>query len=504
MIPITSIPEPSGLSARPGPVEEESLDPESWDELRAHGHAMMDELFDWLRTVRERPAWRPVPQEVRQALTTAVPVDGAGLAAAWQDFRALVLPFPWGNVHPRFWGWVLGSGSPGGALAELATAVYNVNAVGSGDNQAAPLVEAQVLDWFKTLLGFPPHASGTLVSGASMANVVGLAAARDAADPAVSSRGLLRTGRDLIFYASDQTHNSVEKAVKLMGLGEDGLRRIPVDEEYRIDVAALEVSIRADRAAGRTPCCVVGNAGTVNTGAFDDLSALAAVCRREALWLHVDGAFGALATLSDRLRPLVRGIDEADSVAFDLHKWLHVPYDAGCVLVRSEVAHRRPFATQASYLAPMERGAAPRDPGGLSPELSAGFRALKVWLSLKEHGTAKFARLIEQNVAQAAYLADRVLGTPSLELMAPVPLNIVCLRYRGDGSGDLDAVNREILMRLQERGIAVPSGTMTRGHFAIRVAITNHRSRREDLDVLVEAVSALGAEVTTEAGAPVR
>src|SRR6266567_128398 len=177
--------------------KEESLDPESWDELRAHGHALIDELFDWLRTVRDRSAWRPIPEDVRQALRSALPADGQGLAPAWDDFRRLVLPYPWGNVHPRFWGWVVGTGTPSGALAEFATAIFNVNA--GGGNHAAPFVEAQVLDWFKALLGFPAESSGILVTGGSVANLVALAAARDAADPAVSNGGLLRAGRDLVF-----------------------------------------------------------------------------------------------------------------------------------------------------------------------------------------------------------------------------------------------------------------------------------------------------------------
>jgi glutamate/tyrosine decarboxylase-like PLP-dependent enzyme len=300
-------------------------------------------------------------------------------------------------------------------------------------------------------------------------------------------------------YASAQTHNSVDKAVRLLGLGQRGLRAIPVDGEHRISLAALEEAIREDRAAGLRPCCVVGNAGTVNTGAIDDLAALADLCARERLWFHVDGAFGALVALSEKLRPLVLGMERADSIAFDLHKWMYMPYDIGCILVRDPEAHQRPFTTHASYLSRLPRGAAPidRDPGTLGPELSSELRGLKAWLLLKEHGAGKYGRLIEQNVAQAAYLADRVRATPELELMAPVPLNIVCFRYRGDGSGgvDLDQLNTELLMGLQERGIAVPSQTMLGGRFALRVAIVNHRSRREDFDLLVDKSVELGREI---------
>lgn len=476
---------------------EETLDPGSWEELRAHGHRVLDELLDWLRTLRDRPVWQPVPGTVREELTTGASQEGQGLEQAWDDFRRLVLPYPWGNVHPRFWGWVNGTGSPSGALAELATAVINTNA--GGGNQIAPLVEGQVLDWCKELLGFPASASGVLVTGGSVANLVALAAARDAADPPIGERGLW--GRSpLVVYASAETHNSVDKAVRLLGLGDAGLRRIPVAPDFRIDLAALEAAIAEDRREGRRPCCVVGNAGTVNTGAIDDLPALSAIAAREQLWFHVDGAFGALAALSERLRPLVDGMARADSIAFDLHKWLSMPYDVGAVLVRDPEAHRRPFTTQASYLARLPRGAAPidQDPGSLSPELSREFRGLKVWLLLKEHGIAKYARLIEQNVSQAKYLAALVHRHSELELLAPVPLNIVCLRYcRGPrGEDRLDEINREILMRIQEDGVAVPSATVLNGKFGIRVAITNHRTVMADLDLFAERLVAIGREVT--------
>lgn len=484
---------------------EESLDPASWDEFRAHGHRVLDELLDWLRTLRERPVWQPVPAEVRQALRLPVPLEGQGLESAWEDFRRQVLPYPWGNVHPRFWGWVNGTGTPSAALAELATAVINTNA--GGGHQAAPYVEGQVLDWCKEMLGFPASSSGVLVTGGSVANLVALAAARDAADPALVEGGVAAAGAPLVLYASSETHNSVDKAVRLLGLGQRALRAIPVDADFRIELGALGAAIAEDRAAGRRPFCVVGNAGTVNTGAIDDLAALAALCKAEGLWFHLDGAFGALAVLSERLRPLLAGMEAADSIAFDLHKWMYLPYDVGCVLVRDPEAHRRPFTTRASYLSRLPRGAAPNDhdPGSLGPELSREFRGLKVWLLLKEHGIAKFARLIEQNVAQAKHLAGLVHRHSELELLAPVPLNIVCLRYCGSQDSGLrdegervNELNREILMRIQERGIAVPSGTTLHGKFAIRVAITNHRTVTADLDLFAEKVVEIGREVVQE------
>jgi glutamate/tyrosine decarboxylase-like PLP-dependent enzyme len=261
-------------------------------------------------------------------------------------------------------------------------------------------------------------------------------------------------------------------------------------------VDELKAAIAADRALGLKPLCVVATAGTVNTGATDDLPAIADVCDAEGMWFHIDGAFGALAYWSEALRPIVRGLERADSLAFDLHKWGYMPYDIGCVLVRDAEAHKAAFATGASYLTAMDRGPAA---GGLyysdrNVELSRGFRALKAWMSLKAHGVDALTALIEQNVEQARYLMRLIEESDVLELAADAPLNIVCFRYRGAS----DEENKEILMRLQESGLAVPSGTMIGERFAIRVANTNHRSRREDFDLLVGAVVRIGAEVLGE------
>jgi glutamate/tyrosine decarboxylase-like PLP-dependent enzyme len=371
-----------------------------------------------------------------------------------------------------------------------------------GGEHAASYVEAQVLDWMKDLLRYRA-ASGVLVSGGSVANLIGIAAARDARGGGDVGRiGVRGLPRALVLYASDQVHNSVHKAASLLGIGLDGLRLIRTDDDFRIDVAALERAIAEDRAAGLHPFCVVGTAGTVNTGATDNLAALADICDREDLWLHVDGAFGALAQLSDRLRPVVAGIEGADSIAFDLHKWLYMPIEVGCVLVRDAEAHRRPFSPPASYLAHFDRGIAsgPHIYSTLGPQLTRGFRALKVWLSLQAHGSDVYARLVEQNVAQAHYLEARIRACDELELAAPVPLNVVCFRYVTEGidADGLNALNRELLQRLQETGEAVPSSTVLRGKFVLRVALTNHRTRAADLDRLIVAVLAIGRDLAQE------
>ncbi|MFI4920394.1 MAG: pyridoxal phosphate-dependent decarboxylase family protein [Gammaproteobacteria bacterium] len=475
---------------------EETLDPQDWDGFRRLMHQALDDALDYTANVRERPVWQPVPEAVRMELKRSLPRAGEGEAAAYRDYQRLVAPYPVGNIHPRFWGWVNGSGTPMGLMAELLTATMNVNA--AGFDQASTYVELQVIDWLKELLGFPSEASGILVSGGSVANLVGLNVARSAMAPfAVRRQGLTGKPR-LMLYTSSETHNSAQKAVELMGLGAESLAIIPVDDEYRMDMGALKARIAADRRAGHLPFCVAANAGTVNTGAIDPLDAIADLCAAERLWLHVDGAFGALAALDPENRGLLKGMERADSLAFDLHKWMYLPYDVGCTLVRDKEIHKAAFAVQASYLNKLEGGiaGAPVTFADYGPQLSRGFRALKVWMNLKAYGADKFARLIAQNLRQARYLKERVEATPELELLAPVPLNVVNFRYRAKGLDEtaLNELNARILIALQERGIAAPSSTVLKGRFAIRVAITNHRSRREDFDALTAAVVALGQE----------
>jgi len=298
-------------------------------------------------------------------------------------------------------------------------------------------------------------------------------------------------------YCSTETHNSIQKAVELPGIGGKARRKIPVDANFEIDIDALRNAVAADRAAGHRPIAVVGNARTVNTGATDNLEALATLARAEGMWFHVDGAFGALAALSPTLRPIIVGLERADSVGFDLHKWGYLPFEVGCTLVRDPAAHRAAFALSASYLSTLDRGpaAAGMPFSELGIQLTRGFRALKVWMALKTYGVRRIAEQIEQNVEQARYLADLVERHSQLELLAPPPLNVVCLRYAPAGLDDqqLNALNREILLRIQESGLAMPSHTMLNGRFALRCAIVNHRTRRDDLKMFVQAVLETGA-----------
>ena len=479
-----------------------TLDPADWGAVRAVGHRMIDVLVDGLREVRQAPAWTPMPPEVKARFRAPPPREGLGVEAVWAEVERSVLPYRLGNVHPRFWARVMGTGTVTGALAGLAAAAMNNNL--SGLESSAVHVEAQVVDWLKMLMGFPASASGLLTSGCSMANLIGLQVARDSVGgPAVKAEGLQAVPGKLVGYASEEAHSSVARAFAVLGLGNASLRRIPVDGEFRMDLGALERAIDADLAAAHRPFCVVGSAGTVNTGATDPLEALADLARARRLVFHVDAAFGAWATLSPRLAAQVRGLARADSIAFDLHKWGAVPYGVGCVLVRDAEAHRRTFQAAAAYLAPHPRGVSAVDYPGheLGPELSRPFRALGPWMAFQEHGLDRLRAAVEKNVEQAARVAARVRKEPDLELTAPVPLNVVTFRYRGTGLSDaqLDALNAEVVMRVQESGVAVPSTTRLRGRTVIRLAIVNHRTLDEDLDMLVDAVVETGRAVVAEA-----
>jgi glutamate/tyrosine decarboxylase-like PLP-dependent enzyme len=471
---------------------------------------MLEDMLQHLETLPSQPAWQQMPEAISGSFDEPLPMSGSGMAATYDAFRERILPFRNGNVHPRFFGWVQGAGTPYAMLADMLASGMNAHL--AGFNHAPALVERQVVKWFTELMGMP-GGSGLFVTGGTMANTLGLAVARvrqsrnEGTD--VRRDGVQawpgETRAPLVFYGSTETHAWAIKAAAFLGLGERAFRRVPVDAEYRIDVARLEGQIREDRASGLRPFCVIGTAGTVNTGATDDLVALAEVCNRESLWFHVDGAFGAMLRLSPTLSPIVDGIDRADSIGFDLHKWGSMPFDNAVVLIRDSEAHHDAFRATATYLAPASRGVSV---GGTyfserGLDLTRSFKALKAWMSLKADGIDKHARVIEQNVAQVQHLVRRVVEHPKLELLAPAPLNIACFRFRDDAIDDaeLDMLNQELLLRLQERGIAVPSSTIINGRFAIRVAHVNHRTTWGDMDLVAESVVAIGEELVRERAA---
>lgn len=475
-----------------------TLDPENWTTMRQLGHQMIDDLFDYWQNIREEKIWKPIPAEVKDFLDQPIPEKGQSPETVYQEFKQNIFPYNKGNVHPRFFAWIQGTGTPLGVLADLLASGMNPN-VAIGEHSAM-YVDRQVVNWCKELMSFPADASGILVSGGSMANVTAITVARNSfRDEKIRAKGLKAASAQLVLYCSVETHSCIQKAAEIIGLGTESVRKIGVNDRYELDIVALETQIRLDLEADLLPFCVVGTSGTVNTGAIDPLDELLAISRKYGLWFHVDGAYGALAKLDPQYADRLKGIEEADSLAFDLHKWLYVPYEVGCTLIRDAKKHRESFAITPNYLIQENRGLS----GGLDSinnygfELSRGFKALKIWMSIKEHGREKYAQMIAQNNRQAEYLADLVDQHPELELTAPVSMSITCFRMiKPDFSeNQLRDFNREILLRLQEEGIASPSSTILNGKYTLRVANVNQRTRMEDMDLLVSEVLRIGVEI---------
>lgn len=460
-----------------------SLDPEDWDGFRRLAHQALDRAIDSMASVRDRAAWRDPP---KREPADVLPLEPTPLADVCAAVERDILPFGVGNTHPRFFGWVHGAGTAEGVVAAMYTAAMNANV--GGREHAAVHVEREVLGWFKQIVGFPKASSGILLSGTSMATVIALAVARHGRDNPASLR----------IYTSDQAHISVAKAVRMIGLPSVCLVKVASDARLRMDVGALRVAIDRDVAEGSRPLAVVATAGTALTGAVDPLSAIATLCRDRDLWLHVDAAIGIGLRLHPELRDRLAGVEQADSVAFDCHKWLHVPYDVGCVLVRNAEAHRAAFTEGASYLNRAPRGTGSGAPWfcDAGPELSRGFRALKVWMVLKTHGLQALGEQVFKNCAQAEHLATRISACDETILMAPTDLAITCFRCVGAGSDAADdRLNDEIVMRVQESGIAVPSSGRVNGRAVIRVNITNHRTTVADVDELYDAVLDARSEI---------
>lgn len=479
-------------------AQEQSLDPDNWDAVSDLGKKMVEEMVDYLQHIDQEPIWRKPPEEVKNLVKEKWSDQGKELQHIYQDFKQYILPYPKGNIHPRFWSWVQGTGSITAALADFLASTLNSN-LAIGDHSAM-YIEQQVINWCLEAMDFPlQSASGILLSGGSMANITALVVARNNIDPSIRSHGIQSWPKKLTFYASTETHSCQQKAAEIIGVGAYGLRKVSVDNQYEMDIAALETMILADLDAGMQPFCVVANVGTVNTGAIDSLLEVERICRKYNIWFHVDGAFGALVYLLPEYKDILAPMSRADSIAFDLHKWMYLPYEVGCLIVKDKAAHRAAFALQPSYLTSHERGlAAGPDPiGNYGMELSRGFKALKVWFCLQEHGRKKYEDLIRQNLAQCLYLADLIEQESDLQLMAPVTMNIVCFRYFKTGmtQEELNKLNKEILMTLQERAIATPSSTILEGSYVIRVANVNHRSTKPDFKALIIGVLEIGREL---------
>mgnify|MGYP002629751447 CR=1 FL=1 len=478
-------------------IPDQNLDPKDWEAMRALGHQMVDDLIDYWAGIREQKIWRPIPDEVKEVFDQPIPEQGQSPEEVYREFKEYIFPYNKGNVHPRFFAWIQGTGTPLGTFGDLLASGMNPNtAIGE---HSAMYVDRQVVNWCKELMNFPSEASGILVSGGSMANITALTVARNSfGEEKIRQKGLKAASGQLLIYCSVETHSCIQKAAEIIGLGTDAVRKIGVNERFELDVEQLRAQLENDLQAGFHPFCLVGTAGTVNTGAIDPMVELLEISRAYGLWFHVDGAYGALGKLDANYADALRAIEEADSLAFDLHKWLYVPYEVGCTLIRDAKKHRDSFAITPNYLLQEKRGLS----GGLDSinnygfELSRGFKALKVWMSIKEHGRAKYAAIIAQNNRHAAYLAELVEENPYLELTAPLSMSITCFRMIQPGWGEeaLQALNKEILLRLQEEGIASPSSTILNGKYTLRIANVNQRTQREDMDLLVREVLRIGMQ----------
>ncbi len=463
---------------------------------------MIGTLLDRYRRGRTSAPILPLPPRAarRAAPPEPLPWEAQGLPRLRRDLEHL-LDGCRRNDSPRFWGYVNPPGTEIGSHADHLVSALNQNLTSWRSAPGATEVELLVLDWIREIVGFPRGAGGLLVSGGSLANFCGLAAARDAATREdLGATGLQRLrGARLAIYASAEAHGSISKAAALLGIGSDQVRPVPVDRALRLDPRALRDLLRRDRRAGLRPFCVVASAGSVNTGAVDPLREIQRLCRRERLWLHVDACYGGFALLAPSAHPLLRGIGLADSVALDPHKWLYAPLDAGCILYRNPVAARRAFHLEADYTRTFGRTELENfafwDYG---PELSRRFRALKIWLTLKYHGAATLSAAIESDLGLARSLEERIRKAPRLQKLAS-GLSIVCFRYVPAGprlpEADLDRINQELLLRLQAEGRVFVSNVKVRGRFALRACIINYRTTEADLALLIERTLACGAAV---------
>jgi glutamate/tyrosine decarboxylase-like PLP-dependent enzyme len=474
--------------------------PHDADEIRRIGHLVVDLIADHLSSLQNEPVFRPVPADLAQRIvSTPAPLDGATPDDILREFRDTIEPYPFGNGHPRFWGWVNSPPAVMGVFADALAAAMNPSC--AGGNHGAIYVEREVIQWLRELLGFPASAMGLLVSGGSMATLTALGVARHVKSGIdVRAAGLRGAPQPFRFYQSPQGHSCARKAVELLGFGSDAIRIIPTTADYRIDPAGLDRAIAEDLDVGVRPIAVIATAGTVNTGAIDPIDAIADVCARHDVWLHVDAAYGGPAILTDEYRAQLTPVARADSIALDPHKWMFVPVEAGFVLIRDGEAMRSTYSLVPPYIRATGSSNAVMGLPWFSEygfQQTRGFRALKVWMTMKQFGLAGHRQAIEENIALARYLADRIRQSPDLELVT-TGLSIVCFRYKEVS----DTLNRQLLEQVQLGGEAFLTSTEIDSRFVLRACIVNYHSTRADIDRMLDAVRQAGTELTHQAGLP--
>ena len=457
------------------------------------GRAALDWALQYFKEQSTLPIYPTVSAtELSEQLAGALPIEGQSIDAVMTDF-AKVASGVRHNGHPRMYGYVQSSGSFAGVAADFLASALNQNVTSWRSAPSATTIEHQVIDWLKEMVGFDPAGTGVLLSGGSFANFAGLLVAmRNSTNADLHRQGVAALPGKPRIYTSSMTHMSFGKAASMLGIGKDAIVELPVDASHRMDVSALAAQIRADRAAGHHPVCVVATAGDVNTGAIDPLDAIAGVCEAENVWLHVDGSYGALAARSPHVGSAMAALRRVDSMSLDPHKWLFAPLDVGCLLVRRQAALRKAFSTGADYIDVVaDQNMSDFAYWDHSPELSRRFRALKIWFILKLHGADAVRRAIDSNIDAAKHLAGLIESSSDFELLAPVPLSIVCFRYKG---GD-DAFNKRLMLEVQRGGDAYPSNAMISGRFALRACIVNFRTTRADVERLLEAIRTVASRM---------
>jgi glutamate/tyrosine decarboxylase-like PLP-dependent enzyme len=492
------------VTERPAPVPD--LD---WSAARARAFA--DRAANLYEELIARLPDLPITHghtaaEVREAVAIEVPEEPMPEDELFAYLRDVVFEHATFPGHPRFMAYVSGAGTVPGAAADLIAAGANMNAGGWMLSPSATEIELQLTRTFASWFGMPDGAGGIIVSGGAMANFVALKAARDhRAGWDVRAKGVA-AGPPLTLYLSEETHVVSTRGADMLGLGTEAVRKVPVDDDYRVNLDALREAVRADRDAGRRPFAIVASAGTVATGAIDPLHELADLCEAEGLWFHVDAAYGGPAAFTEDLRPLFAGIERADSIAFDPHKWLYTPHSGGCVLVRDMQVLPDSFSVVASYtFQDKERTGRGVDGTQLGPQFSRGFWALKVWVSLLAHGRRAYATRISHDAALARYLGARAEERRDFELVCPVGLSICCFRYvprdLPDGPGRdeyLDVLNERLMTDVQQDGRVFFSNAILGGRFVLRACIVNFRTEAEDLDAVLDVAAEIGARLDAE------
>lgn len=487
----------SGRAKDPDELAEVTLESEQ-EEMRGFGHGVVESLIRHFVTLRDRPVVNVANRDETEALLLeAAPEEGEDLHGLLAEFEAKVAPHMSHVDHPRMFGFIPGSGTFVGAMGDALAAGYNIYAGTWIESSAAHQIELMVVDWFRAWLGLPETAGGTLVSGGSVANLTGLVLAREA------RLGDMR--KDGVIYTSELVHSSVDRAARILGFRHDQVCKLPVDETLRLDVSALGAAISRDAAAGRQPFCVVANAGDTGTGSVDPLADVADLCAERGLWMHVDAAYGGFAALDERGAKLLRGIERADSVALDPHKWLYVPFEAGCILARDFQQLYDAFHILPAYLVDVAGG--PRNPNMCDHgvQLSRSSRALKIWLTVKRFGMKRLRAVVSRTMDLARYAEELLEGTPGMEVFSPAVLSVVCFRYvpvAADGSeldeATVERVNQEILRRVWESGRAMITSSRIRGRYVLRICVVNHSTLKRDVEEVVDIVSRLGAAISAE------